>query len=238
LGPQRDAAGERAGWMWASGGLASTARDLAKWHTALMRGELLTPDELRTMTRPFRLNDGSDAPMALGWFAENRGGNSVIQHSGGMSGFVSQTIVSLDERCSVAALTNGDHVPIGAIATQLFEVVLRGAKAPVPPPPANPQDAEASTRRWIDAFANGNADDSSLTPEFRTFLTQERIADAQTGIREAGSVRGVEAITSGERGAMAWHRVRVTFENATADAVFRQTDDGVLAEFSLSPALA
>jgi hypothetical protein len=153
-----------------------------------------------------------------------------------MSGFVSQTIVSLDERSSVVALTNGDHVPIGAIAAQLFEQVLPGSQAPPPPAPANAQEAEKAARRWIDAFAGANVDDASLTPEFQTFLTPERKADAQIGVREAGGVRSMHAMTSGERGGMAWHRVRVTFEKKAADAVFRQTDDGILAEFNLYPA--
>lgn len=237
LGPQRDAAGERAGWMWASGGLASTARDIAAWHTVLMSEKLLTRDELAVMTRPFKLNDGSASVMALGWFAETRGGRRVIQHSGGMSGFVSQTVVSLEERCSVVALTNGDHVPIGAIASELFEELLPGAKPPAPPAPADPYAAQAAARRWIDAFANAGIDDARLTSEFETFLTQGRKADAQAGLREAGDVRSVEAVTSGERGGMAWHRVRVTFDNALGDAVFRETEAGALAEFNLYPAL-
>jgi CubicO group peptidase (beta-lactamase class C family) len=236
LGPQHEIAAERAGWIYASGGIAATAADLAQWHTVLMKRALLDDDEVALMTRPTELADPGPSVPALGWFCERRGEHDVIQHSGGVAGFASQTIVSLAERCSVVVLSNGDYVQTGAIASELFEQLLPGAKAPPPVPPSDPAHAQSFAAAWIDRLRSDDAPDAALiTPEFHAFLDEQRRADARTGLRGAGDVQQLRALAAGERGAMSWYRVRSDFTNGRADAVLRETADGRLAEFMLYP---
>jgi len=236
LGPQRDIAAERAGWIYASGGIASTAGDLAQWHSVLMNGGLLHKGEIEVMTRAEQLAAPGPSVPALGWFCERRGAHEVVQHSGGVAGFACQTIVSLRERCSVAVLSNGDYVQTGAIASELFEQLLSGATAPVPAPPRDPAHAQAFAAAWIERLRSDAAPDPvSLTPEFHEFLDEQRRADARAGLRGAGEVRKLQVVAAGERGAMPWYRVRCDFANRRADAVLRETADGRLAEFMLYP---
>jgi CubicO group peptidase (beta-lactamase class C family) len=237
LGPQREIDAERAGWTFSSGGIAATAADLAQWHTVLMGGEaVLTKDEIAIMTRHAELADPGPSVPALGWFCERRGEHDVIQHSGGVAGFASQTIVSLEERCSVVVLSNGDYIQSGAIASELFEQLLAGANAPAPVAPEDPAHAQTFAAAWIDRLrSDAPPDEASLTPEFHTYLDEQRRADARAGLRAAGDVHKLKALAAGERGAMSWYRVRCEFANRRADAVLRETADGRLAEFMLYP---
>ncbi|HLI97416.1 MAG TPA: serine hydrolase domain-containing protein [Candidatus Baltobacteraceae bacterium] len=234
LGPLREAPSERAGWTYASGGIASSAEDLARWHVGLMNAELLRAGELAIMTQHAALPAGPSLP-ALGWFCEQRGKFRVIQHSGGVAGFASQVIVAPGSRCSVVVLANGDHVQTGAIASELFEHLLPGAKPPPPNAPTHPHDAENAARNWIDMLVSGTAPPDRLTPEFHAFLSDIRRGDASAGVRAAGDLLDVAAVAAGERGGMDWFRVRCEFAQLRADAVFRQTGDGRLAEFMLYP---
>lgn len=236
LGPQREIAGEREGWIYASGGIASTAADLAHWHTVLMDGAVLDNEEIALMTRPAQLADPGPSVPALGWFCERRGEHDVIQHSGGVAGFASQTIVSLRERCSVVVLANGDYVQTGAIASELFELLLPGAKPPAPIAPSDPSHAQTFAAAWIDRMrGDAPAERARLTPEFHAFLDERHRADARAGLRAAGDAQKLKALAAGERGAMSWYRVRCDFANRRADAVLRETTDGRLAEFMVYP---
>jgi len=235
LGPLRPADAERAGWTYASGAIASTSRDLATWHAALMRRDVFDEREIAEMTSPYTFKDGSHSALGLGWFVEKRGPHDTIHHNGGIAGFSSQTIVSLKERCSVVVLANGDHVPTGPIATQAFEAILPGAAAPALPPVANSAHAEDTANRWLAQFRDTEFDRARLEPELDGYLTAERIDDARRGLREAGEPLGLHAIAAGERGGMPWYRVRTTFAAGKADVVLRETASRNLAEFNVYP---
>jgi hypothetical protein len=201
-----------------------------------MNGSLLNADEIAIMTRPAALKDPGPSEPALGWFCERRGDGEIIQHSGGVAGFSSQTIVSLSARRSIVVLANGDYVQTGAIASELFEQLLPGAKAPQPAKPSDPQHASAVTKTWIERLRDdAPPDPATLTPEFHGFLDTAHRDDARSGLREAGEPKNFDAIAAGERGAMAWYRVRCDFPDRRADAVLRETTDGRLAEFMMYP---
>jgi len=235
LGPQREASPEQEGWLYASGGIASTAGDLARWHTVLMTCALLSQSELLEMTTPYALASGEPSASALGWFVEQRGDHRVILHNGGIAGFASQTIVSLDRRCSVAVLANADHVPTGAIATRLLEAVLPGATPPTPAVAADPEPAETAARGWLSSLASGDAAGLAMEPELRSYLDEGRLNDAREGLTAAGALDGLALLASGERGGMAWHRVQAQFRSRKADVFFRQANSGALSEFNVFP---
>jgi D-alanyl-D-alanine carboxypeptidase len=235
LGPLRRSEGERAGWMYSSGGIASTASDLARWHTVLMNGTVLTPAEVRTMTTAVDVDPNGPSAPALGWFREDRGGHAVVQHSGGLAGFASHTVLSVEERRSIVVLTNGDHAQAGAVANRLFEELLPGAKAPAPVLRGDGARAAHSARYRIEQIVNGTLEPRDLTKEFAWYLTPGRLSDASEGLRSQGPIERATAIASGERGGMEWARVRVKFSGAESDVVLRETAEGRLAEFNVYP---
>ncbi len=235
LGPRRETQDECAGWTYSSGGIACSAADLARWHAVLMNGALLSAEEVRLAMTPVPLEDPGPSAPALGWFAERRGEHTVVQHSGGVAGFSSQTIVCMEERASLVVLSNGDYVQTGALANRLFEQLLPGAQAPQPQAVAQSADLQQRMHAWVEQFAAGTVDRSRLTPPLAAFLTDTRLADAALGLSAQGALNNIEPIAGGERGSMTWCRARAEFANAQADVMVRETANGGLAEFNAFP---
>jgi D-alanyl-D-alanine carboxypeptidase len=233
LGPVRGVRGERAGWTYASGGIASTAIDLSTWCIGLFEHRVLDAPHTQQMMTPYRLNDGSVSPAAMGLFIEEHGSTTVVLHSGGLAGFVSQVMMIPAERCAVIVLANGDHVQTGAIARAALEEITSMSL----PLPETPRDLnyEASARSWTEALRGKDVDRTRLTEPMKEFFTGERASDVREGLGPLGKIRETQTVAAGERGGMPWFKVRVHFEKGSADEVIRETSDGLLAEFAAYP---
>jgi D-alanyl-D-alanine carboxypeptidase len=234
LGPIRAAERERAGWMYSSGGLAASADDLAAWYIALLDHRILNEAELSTMMMPFRLNDGTMAPAAMGWFVEQHGKRTLVLHSGGLAGFATQAIAIPAERIAVIVLGNGDHLQVGLIARALLEEI---AGAPFPPaPPLEPDDAALqSLVEWMRRMQSGEIAREQMTPSLQRWLNAERTSDAERGLRRLGPIGDATLQGAGERGGMAWSKARVRCTDGEADVLVRTTREGTLAELNAYP---
>jgi D-alanyl-D-alanine carboxypeptidase len=233
LGPVRSVKGERAGWTYASGGIASSLADLSTWCMGLFEHRILDAALTQEMMTPYRLNDGALSPTAMGWFVEEHGTTTLLQHSGAVAGFVSQVMMVPATRCAAIVLANGDHVQTGAIARAALEEITATSLGL----PKVPRDRyyEAEARIWTDALRGVNVDRARLTEPMREFFTDDRAADVRAGLGPLGSVLEARTMASGERGGMPWYRVRVAFEHGSADEVIRETPEGRLAEFGAYP---
>lgn len=234
LGPLRPAPAERAGWMYASGGLAASVDDLAQWCIALLDHRILNEAELASMMTPFRLNDGTNAPTAMGWFVERHDPQMLVLHSGGLSGFSTQIVTLPAQRIAVILLGNGDHLQVGLIARTLLEE-LTGTPFP-PAPVAHRHDTELKALvAWARRFQSGKIRDEHLTGPMRAFLNAERAADARQGLRSLGSIVDASVEGAGERGGMRWIKARLRGSEAKADVLMRAAADNRLAEFGAYP---
>lgn len=234
LGPLRRAEHERAAWMFSSGGIAATAEDLARWICGYFDNRLLAQEEVARMTTSFVLNDGTPSNSGLGLFIERRGDFPSLAHGGGLAGFATQIIFSLERRCAAVVFANGDHVVSGRVASLAFERLLPGA---VPPAGVGAGGTECvgEAARWFERFSGGNVDRALLSREFDAYLTQTHLDDAQAGLASLGRGRAFERLAGGERGGMPWARVRAFCDNGNADVVLRVGDTGELAEFNVYP---
>jgi D-alanyl-D-alanine carboxypeptidase len=115
LGPLRIAPKEGRGWMFAAGELAMTAHDLALWDESLIAQSILKPESYKQMFTEVKLKDGKGTHYGLGVEVRDRDGHRSIEHSGEVSGFVSDNEVLVDDGVAVAVLTNQDAV--GAAST-------------------------------------------------------------------------------------------------------------------------
>src|SRR5580698_5720716 len=106
LGPLRPAPKEGAGWMFAAGELAMPAHDLALWDISIMNRSLLAPESYNQMFASVKLKDGSDSHYGLGVFTASHSGHAALEHSGEVSGFVSENIVFPDDKAAIVVLTN------------------------------------------------------------------------------------------------------------------------------------
>ena len=75
-------------WPFAAGSMCSSARDLIRWNRALHGGEVLTPESYRRLITPEPLSDGTPALYAMGLAHRFDGHGEVIEHGGGIFGFL------------------------------------------------------------------------------------------------------------------------------------------------------
>lgn len=64
-------------------GLLTTARDFAKWESALARGQVISPAALDAMWTSARTENGLDIGYGLGWDVYELNGNRAAGHGGG-----------------------------------------------------------------------------------------------------------------------------------------------------------
>ena len=94
-------------YKWAGGGFLSTAEDLVRFGSTIMRPGLLKAETLRIMFTPQKTKAGELSPYGVGWFIrKSRSGRLVYEHSGGSIGGTSQLIVYPDAHLVVALVTN------------------------------------------------------------------------------------------------------------------------------------
>ncbi|MGE5413705.1 MAG: serine hydrolase [Syntrophomonadaceae bacterium] len=91
---------------YAAGGLVSTVDDLARWHAALDAGGILSAESRRRMWTPVRLPDGTDTRYGYGWIVWSLDGRPVVEHGGGINGFVTANLRLPEDGIYVAVLSN------------------------------------------------------------------------------------------------------------------------------------
>lgn len=123
-----------------AGGVAASARDLARWVQALYGGAILRPSSLAAMV------DVSDAgrykptvPYGLGTQVFEIDGRPTYGHSGRLLGFRSATRYLPAEGVAIAVLTNQSRTDPAGIVRSLLRIALADPRpsptptAPVPP---------------------------------------------------------------------------------------------------------
>jgi D-alanyl-D-alanine carboxypeptidase len=91
---------------YAAGSLLSTVDDLAKWDRALKTDALLTQASRDRMFTPYKLSTGKSAGYGYGWQVADFLGRRLIQHGGGIFGFVTAELRVPEEGLFVAILSN------------------------------------------------------------------------------------------------------------------------------------
>src|SRR6201997_5218986 len=160
LGPLRPAPKEGRGWMFAAGELAMPAYDLAQWDISVMNRSLLDQKSYDEMFAPIFLKSGENSNYALGLFVRDTNGTVAYEHSGEVSGFVSENVVFPQKKAAIAVLTNQDASPAaGGIAHALAPLVLgtNGAES------TEAAAAENQAREIFVGFQQGKIDRSLFT---------------------------------------------------------------------------
>ena len=120
---------------FSAGGLYSTTHDLLQWEHALFSGKLLSSESLKKMTTPFKNN------YACGLMVQTNKGHSVIEHGGGIDGFVTMLAYYPDDKLIVVVLSNLGTEAAPEIAKSLAaiahdeKVILPSEREEVPVPP-------------------------------------------------------------------------------------------------------
>jgi D-alanyl-D-alanine carboxypeptidase len=115
--------------MGAATGLTSTVEDMAKFVSAQFRtgarggDRLLGTASLREMHRVRMLENTWTRGQGIGFAVSRVDGRLYHGHGGGYPGNTTQTVIQLDDRVGVFALTNTNDSDPGHIARQLMETV-------------------------------------------------------------------------------------------------------------------
>ncbi|MFI1279256.1 serine hydrolase domain-containing protein [Streptomyces sp. NPDC020858] len=94
---------------WADGDIISTTGDLNRFYSALLRGELLSPKQLKAMKTTVPHPERSDMSYGLGLTQLRTScGTTLWGHGGGMVGSTSLAVTTEDGRHQLAYNRNGD----------------------------------------------------------------------------------------------------------------------------------
>ncbi len=91
---------------YAAGSLASSVDDLAAWTEALLSGKLIKRETLERAFTSCKLRDGLDTKYGYGWCISDYEGHRLIEHGGGINGFLSYALFFPEDQVFVALLTN------------------------------------------------------------------------------------------------------------------------------------
>lgn len=109
-----------------AGGLVSTVDDLARWDAALYTETPLRSASLRRMWTPATLKNGKPTGYGYGWFIGKLRGREVLEHSGGIPGFITHALRLPESRIYVAVLGNdeGPKADPRTVARRLAAIAL------------------------------------------------------------------------------------------------------------------
>jgi hypothetical protein len=212
--------------MFAAGELAMTAHDLALWDQSLIAQSLLKPDSYRQMFTEVKLADGSGTKYGLGVEVTTRGGHRSIEHSGEVTGFVSDNEVLIDDGVAVAVLTN--HMAGGASAiAQLVASTVAGTGQPTP--------AEAQALAIYLGLQQGHIDRSLLAPNLSDYFSPKTIDDFRTSLGPLGEPLTLKQTSEELRGGMTFHVFRLTYPAKHLRLTTYTYPNGKLEQFLVEP---
>lgn len=111
-------------WPRAAGCIRSTVRDLLKWNTSVFAGKQVSKAMLAKAHVGQRFPDGSTEEYGYGWGFQNVQGSRTIEHSGGIDGFVSNSLYLPEEDIYVAVLVNRETSDASYLAPKLAAIAL------------------------------------------------------------------------------------------------------------------
>jgi CubicO group peptidase (beta-lactamase class C family) len=227
LGPLRVAPKEGRGWMFAAGELAMTAHDLALWDESLIAQSILKPESYKQMFTEVKLKDGKGTHYGLGVDVRDRNGHRSIEHSGEVSGFVSDNEVLVDDGVAVAVLTNQDAVAAAAsIATLAAPAVLN---APLTAPEQQAIDLYHSLQQ-------GRIDRTLLAPNLSDYFTAQALADFQHSLAPLGEPLTFHQAREELRGGMTFRIFEIVYPGKKLVLTTYTYPDGKLEQYLIAPA--
>ena len=226
LGPLRVAPKEGLGWMYAAGELAMTAHDLALWDESLIAQSVLKPESYREMFTEVKLKDGRGTGYGLGEFVRDLDGHRAIEHSGEVSGFVSDNEVLVDDGVAVAVLTNQDAVGAATMITRLAIPLVAGFAL---------KPAEQQALDIYRELQKGEIDRSLLAPNLSDYFTSEAIKDYQTSLAPLGAPLSLRETTEELRGGMTFRSFTIVYPDRRLRLTTYTYPDGKLEQYLIAP---
>ncbi len=227
LGPLRLAPKEGRGWMFAAGELAMTPHDLALWDISLLNQSILSSESYKTMFTEVKLKNGKGTKYGLGVEVTERDGYRSIEHSGEVTGFVSDDEVLIDDGVAVAVTTN--HMASGAsqIAQLVAATVAGNAHA-------NP--AEVQALDLYRGLQHGTIDRSLLAPNLNDYFDAQTVEDFKNSLAPLGEPLTFKQTSETLRGGMTFRAFSIVYPGKRLRLTTYTYPDGKLEQYLVEPA--
>lgn len=111
---------------FAAGGLYSTVEDLYRWDQALYTEKLLPRTLLDLLFTPFaEIPDSGGLHYGYGWIIGQQFNHPIVNHNGGIEGFVSSINRFPTDKAVVILLSNQQDVNPNEISSQLTQILFK-----------------------------------------------------------------------------------------------------------------
>jgi CubicO group peptidase (beta-lactamase class C family) len=227
LGPLRPAPKEGRGWMFAAGELAMNARDLALWDESLIAQTILKPESYKAMFTEVKLKDGRGTKYGLGVELTEESGHRSIEHSGEVTGFVSDNVVLPDDGVAVAVLTN--HMAGGA--SQIANLVAAAVAGD-----ENQSDAEKQALSIYRNLQKVHIDRSLLAPNLNDYFSAQTIDDFKNSLAALGEPLTLHQTATELRGGMTFRAFEIVYPGKRLRLTTYTYPDGKLEQYLVEPA--
>jgi hypothetical protein len=180
------------------------------------------------MIAPRKLSTGKISHYGCGLQINTHTGELVVQHGGGVSGFVSSTVFIPRPKCGVVVLSNTEHISAAPLRSELINLLskqIAEKDAPAVPRVAGPP-AKQVVLDFFKGMQAGRVDHSLLGEEFSHFLADEKIKSAAPRLQALGEPEKVEADPPSERGGLEVTRVKLVFKTTTLRASMYRLPNG------------
>jgi D-alanyl-D-alanine carboxypeptidase len=229
LGPPRSSPQEGAGWMFAAGELAMPAHDLALWDISLIDRSLLSPASYAQMFTPVPLKNGDSTGYGLGVFLKKQDGHVMIEHSGEVSGFVSENVVLPGERAAIVVLTNEMATQAASMIADRVAPMILGIAA------SAPTNGEAQALAIFNGLADGHIDRKLFTSFCNAYFNQQTIDDFAASLKPLGPPLSFKQTKEEGRGGMIFRVFAVAFPDRELKVTTYETPDGKLEQYLVIP---
>ena len=226
LGPLRVAPKEGIGWMFAAGELAMTPHDLALWDQSLLARSILKPESYQQMFSEVKLKSGQGTQYGLGVEVRQRSGHRSIEHSGEVSGFVSDNEVLIDDGTAIVVLTNQMAVNAAGTIAQLTAPLVAGYPLTAP---------EQQALDIYHGLQQGRIDRSLLAPNLSDYFTPEAVADFQSSLAPLGEPLSLRQASSELRGGMTFRAFDIVYPGRRLELTTYTYPDGKLEQYLIAP---
>lgn len=182
LGPVRLAPEPARGWMFATGMLAMSAAELAKWNVARLNRAVFPADDWAEQEKPVIRRDGTTNGYALGLSTGYARSRRILSHTGGAVGFISRNNVYPDSRAAITVLTNADFSSSMNTIAQGIEKIVLGA----PPAPTAEAPRVDDAKAVYAGLVSGTLDRSKLTANLNDYFDATALADFRSSLAPLG----------------------------------------------------
>jgi CubicO group peptidase (beta-lactamase class C family) len=223
-------------WPYAAGSIESTVVDLAKWDAALYGDKVLPQAALKQMWTKTRLSTGNDFGYGFGWGLKEVNGYPIVEHNGGIHGFISNIRRAPGKGLTVVVLTNSDHSDADGVAERLMAFIDPDLKAKEP---AALKDKDPATtqlaRKTFESVLAGNLDRTKLGPELAKLLTPQFLEGAQKQLSASGPLKRFVLIASEDKDGKKHRTFGVTLGEAMLKFEFVVGPTGLIEAMGIHP---